>query len=370
MKVESAVIGLLVAVFALALSAALTPVSRLLAYRLGALDEPGGRKSHRTPMPRAGGIAVFVAFTATVITGYLLAPRLAATSVAGERFADAFRLLQEAHRVEGKLAAILIAGGVVFLVGLLDDVFGVRFPVAAKLAGQILAATLLAGSGVRTSFLPYDWMNIVVTLVWIVGITNAFNLLDNMDGLSAGVAFVASLVFMINAWLLGEFFVSLILLAFMGSLLGFLFFNFSPARIFLGDCGSLFIGFMMSSLTLLERYVSHASSTLFPVFMPLLVLAVPIADTLTVVVIRLRAHRPVYVGDRCHLSHRLMALGFSVRTTAALLYLATFCLGLGAVLLSDATLGKSVLILVQALSFIALLLLLMFLKRNGFKESW
>jgi UDP-GlcNAc:undecaprenyl-phosphate GlcNAc-1-phosphate transferase len=365
----SLVFGLLVAFSSFVASLALVPLARFIAFRFGALDEPGGRKSHQGMMPRTGGIAVFLAFTAVVLAGYFLSPRLAASIWAASFFTDAFRLLQEAHRVEGKLAAILAGGAVVFLVGLLDDIVGPRFPASVKLAGQVLAAILLIESGVRTSLLPYNWMNVVVTLLWIVGVTNAFNLLDNMDGLSAGVAFVASLVFMVNAWLLGEFFVSLILLAFMGSLLGFLLSNFSPASIFLGDCGSLFIGFMMGSLTLLERYVSHASSSLFPVLMPLLVLAVPIADTATVVFIRLRARRPIYVGDRCHLSHRLMALGFSVRATAALLYLATFCLGLGAVLLPDAALGESVLILVQALSFIALLLLLMFLRRDGDEES-
>ena len=153
-------------------------------------------------------------------------------------------------------------------------------------------------------------------MLWLVGITNAFNLLDNMDGLCAGVAFVASLVLLLNAVSLGEFFVSL----HPGRLHG------QPARlpalqllrprghrIFLGDCGSLFIGFTMASLTLLERYLSHASSTLFPVLMPVLVLAVPLLDTFTVIVIRLREGRPIYVGDSRHLSHRLVSLGLSSR---------------------------------------------------------
>src|SRR5207344_1705730 len=129
------------------------------------------------------------------------------------------------------------------------------------------------------------------------GITNAFNLLDNMDGLSAGVALVASTVLLINAWFLGEFFISLVLVAFMGSLLGFLWYNWNPASIFLGDCGSLFIGYVLASLTLLERYVSHASSTYFPILMPVLVLAMPLLDTATVMVIRVRERRPIYVGD-------------------------------------------------------------------------
>src|SRR5260370_14688481 len=130
-----------------------------------------------------------------------------------------------------------------------------------------------------------------------------------MDGLCAGVAFVASGVLLITAWLLGEFFISLILVAFMGSLLGFLLYNFNPATVFLGDCGSLFIGSVLASLTLLERYVSHASSTYFPVLMPVLVLAVPLLHTATVIVIRVRERRPIYVGASPPLSHPLLFRG-------------------------------------------------------------
>jgi UDP-GlcNAc:undecaprenyl-phosphate GlcNAc-1-phosphate transferase len=207
-------------------------------------------------------------------------------------------------------------------------------------------------------------MNQVVTLVWLVGITNAFNLLDNMDGLSAGVAFVASSTLLINAWALGEFFISLILLAFMGALLGFLLYNFQPASIFLGDCGSLFIGYVMASLTLLERYVSNASSTLFPVLMPVVVLAVPLTDTATVMWIRFREKRPLYVGDSRHLSHRLVSLGYSQRSAVLFLYLTTFCLGLGAASLTHAGLWQSVMILLQTVGFVALILLLMFRERR------
>jgi UDP-GlcNAc:undecaprenyl-phosphate GlcNAc-1-phosphate transferase len=273
-------------------------------------------------------------------------------------------LLQEAYRVEMKLFAVLAGSMIAFGVGLADDALRGRFPVWAKVAGQLVAAIALVSAGVRTSFLPFEWMNVAVTLVWIVGITNAFNLLDNMDGLAAGVALVASGVFLINAWSLGEFFICLVLVAFMGSLLGFLFFNYNPASVFLGDCGSLFIGYVLGSLTLLERYVSHASSTLFPVLMPVLVLAVPLLDTATVIVIRIREGRPIYVGDRCHLSHRLVALGFSPRAAVLFIYLATFCLGLGAVSLTDAPPGESLLILLQSAGFVALMLILLFVDRG------
>jgi UDP-GlcNAc:undecaprenyl-phosphate GlcNAc-1-phosphate transferase len=132
----------------------------------------------------------------------------------------------------------------------------------------------------------------------------------------------------------------------------------------MGDCGSLFVGYVIGSLTLLERYVSHASSSLFPVLMPLLVLAIPLVDMTTVVVIRIRERRPIYVGDSRHLSHRLLSLGFSKRASVLFIYLATFCLGLGAVSLVDASPGKSLLILLQAGGFVALILILMFFERR------
>jgi UDP-GlcNAc:undecaprenyl-phosphate GlcNAc-1-phosphate transferase len=251
-----------------------------------------------------------------------------------------------------------------FVVGLLDDVLGERMPVAAKAAGQVLAAGVLLAADVRTSFLPAEWMNQALTLLWLVGITNAFNLLDNMDGLSSGVALVASSVLLLNAWLLGEFFICLLLAAFIGSLLGFLLFNFHPASVFLGDCGSLFIGYLLGSLTLLERYVSNASSSLFSVLMPVLVLAIPIIDTTTVVVIRLREHRPIYVGDTRHLSHRLVSLGFSPRAAVLFIYLATFCLGLGAALLPHASPAETAMIVAQSLGFVALFMVLLFFERR------
>jgi UDP-GlcNAc:undecaprenyl-phosphate GlcNAc-1-phosphate transferase len=361
---DLALLGLLVMVGTLFLCAALVPLTKTLARWLGVMDGPGHRKVHTEPMPRMGGLAVYVAFASVVLAGYSLAPVLATVPWIQEQFATPFTLLQEAHKVGGKLLAVLAGATLAFAVGLADDVLGNRFHVAAKAAGQVVAALALLAADVRTSFLPFDWMNTGVTLLWVVGVTNAFNLLDNMDGLSAGVAFVASGVLLINAALLGEFFICLILVAFMGSLLGFLVHNFNPATVFLGDCGSLFIGYVMGSLTLLERYVSHASSTLFPILMPVLVLAVPLLDTATVVVIRVRERRPIYVGDSRHLSHRLVSLGLSQRTSVLVIYLITFCLGLGAVSLADATLAQSLLILLQAVGFVTLVLILLFFERR------
>lgn len=360
----TALIPTLVLLVALVLSAALVPATGWLARRFGILDAPGPRKVHREPTPRVGGIAVWGAFTTVVLAGYFGVPVLSRLPWVEAHFAGPLAMLQDAYRVEGKLVALLAGATLVFLVGLLDDVLGTRLKVGMKLAGQVLAAVVLVAGGIRTDFLYYDALNVALTMLWVVGITNAFNLLDNMDGLSAGVAFVASFVLLLNAWILGEFFIALVLVALMGSLLGFLVFNWHPASIFLGDCGSLFIGFTLASLTLLQRFVSHASSTYFPVLMPVLVLALPILDTATVVFIRLREGRPIYVGDSRHLSHRLVSLGMRPPLAVATIYLVALGIGLGAVGLAHADLVHAVLILVQALAVVAVVLILLFYERR------
>lgn len=355
---------LLVAATTALASLTLVPVTRVLARLTGALDAPGPRKVHDLPTPRLGGIAVLTSFGAVAFLGSQLAGPLAGHPWVQVLLNGQVALLRDAIKVEEKLLAVLLGGAFVAAVGLVDDLLGSRFPAWAKALGQILAASILIGAGIRTEFLPEPWMNAVLTVVWVVGITNAFNLLDNMDGLSAGVALVASGVLLVNAWALGAYFIVLLLAAFMGALVGFLRYNVNPASVFLGDTGSLFIGFTLAALTLLERYVSSASSGLFPVLMPVLVLAVPILDTSTVTFIRIREGRPIYVGDRCHLSHRLVDLGLSKRVAVFVIWLMTLAIGLGAVALPDATPFVTVLILLQALSMAAVVLTLMFFDRK------
>jgi UDP-GlcNAc:undecaprenyl-phosphate GlcNAc-1-phosphate transferase len=364
-------LGALVMAGAMGISLVAVPFTRSFGRKLGIMDEPGDRKVHTVPTPRTGGWAVLIAFLATVALGYKVGPSLEMFPWLQAQVGGGLVYLREAYRVESKLIALIVGSVLAFGVGLADDILGRRFPVWLKAAGQVAAALILVAADVKASFLPYEWMNVLLTVMWLFGITNAFNLLDNMDGLAAGVAFVASGVLLLNAWMLDEYFVTLILLAFMGSLAGFLVFNFQPSSVFLGDCGSHFIGYVMAALTLLERYVSHASGSLFPILMPVVVLAVPIIDTATVVVIRLREGRPIYVGDSRHLSHHLVSLGFTKRGAVFFLYLVTLCLGLGAASLTDATLTQALLILVQSLCFVAILLLLMFTRgpRGSVRES-
>jgi UDP-GlcNAc:undecaprenyl-phosphate GlcNAc-1-phosphate transferase len=334
-------------------TAALVPLARALARVTGAIDHPGERKIHSFPIVRLGGIAPAIAFWGLTGIGFLALKDPSVQAFLGDG-------LHDAPTVGPKLIGILLGSLIAFSTGLIDDVFGTRFPFWAKALGQLSAALCVVLGGVTTSFLPTPFLNGLLTVFWLVGITNAFNLLDNMDGLSSGVAAIASSVLLINALSGGENLIASITLAFIGVLIGFLFFNFNPASIFLGDCGSHFVGFVMASILLLDRYATDASSTYFPLLMPVLLLAVPIIDTTTVVVIRLREGRPIYVGDTRHLSHTLVARGFSQKGAVLLIYLMTLCLGLAALPLRDASPSETLIVLVHSFGFVAVILLLLF----------
>ncbi len=322
----------------------------------GCLDHPGGRKQHRNPIPRLGGIAFFLSFAATVLLGVLLAPTFAAIPEVRALVPEVANALAEAYRVLPQLLGLLAGAFVIFLVGLLDDVLGEKFPLGLKLFGQSAAAILAVSAGIQVELTGVPALNAAVSFLWILGMSNAFNLLDNMDGLAAGVAICSAFIFFLNALALGEIFLCLILSAFVGALAGFLRQNLHPARIFMGDSGALFLGFMLSSLTILERYVSPASSSLFPVLMPVLVLAVPLMDTFSVVAIRLRERRPIYRGDRCHLSHRLVSAGIPEPQAVKLLLVLTLLLGMGALQLANASTAKSLWILAYTSVLAALVL--------------
>ena len=334
----------------------LLPVIVRVCRRHGWLDAPGGRKQHPVAVPRLGGIAIFLSFTLTVLLGFAVAPRLSGFSEVRLLFPSLAAALAEAHRVHLQLAGLLAGGSLMFLVGLVDDFLGERLPTGVKFGGQCIAAAVPVACGIQVDFTGIAVLNVVLSFLWILGISNAFNLLDNMDGLSAGVAVSSAFIFFLNAVALGEIFLCLILATFMGALIGFLRFNLHPAKIFMGDSGALFIGFTLSSLTILEHYVSPASATLFPVVMPVLVLAVPLIDTLSVIVIRMREGRPIYRGDRCHLSHRLVDSGLPEPQAVKLIFLLTLALGMGALHLAHASMGRilwTVLYTAAAATFVA-----------------
>jgi UDP-GlcNAc:undecaprenyl-phosphate GlcNAc-1-phosphate transferase len=279
-----------------------TPIVRRLANGLGMVDEPHARKLHRTPVPLLGGIAIYVAFIAALL-------------LFGERW------------VIPQLVSILVGATIVSFLGIWDDRWGVR-PIL-KLLGQAVAAGIVIISGVQVSFLPHPALNVAITFLWILGITNALNLLDNMDGLSGGVGAVAAGFFLMFAAMNGQYLVASMAAALMGACIGFLYYNFNPATIFMGDAGSMFLGFMLAVVGIKLRFPGRPAMVTWMI--PVVVLGLPIFDTTLVVVSRLRRGlNPLTHPGKDHVSHRLVVMGLSQRKAVVFLYLVCCALGLAA----------------------------------------
>ena len=267
---------------ALILSLILTPTVRKVMLKVGILDQPSESRWRRQPVALMGGIAIFVSFMAAAL---LFAFKMGAFSLS--------------------IGAILLSSSVIFALGLLDDLF-VTYP-KIKFAVQLLIAITMIPLGITSKIFPYNWMDWGWTLVWIVGITNALNLLDNMDGLSSGVAIIAACAIFGLGVQQGEVLFASLALALVGSCLGFLRYNFKPAKIFMGDCGSLFIGFILATLTIRTGW-QHSSHFLPALLAPIVALSVPIFDTSLVTILRLKHGRMPWHGGKDHSSHRLVAI--------------------------------------------------------------
>ncbi|MBN1256318.1 MAG: undecaprenyl/decaprenyl-phosphate alpha-N-acetylglucosaminyl 1-phosphate transferase [Planctomycetes bacterium] len=326
-------LGLLLAATVLALL--LVPLAKRIALSTGLLDHPADHKTHAGATPYGGGIAIFCSFVLVLAGAYLAASRLLPLPFLEPLLVklEAVAQLQGGDALT-RFGAMLTGGVLMFVLGLLDDRGGMH--PYLKLCTQIAAAVLLFASGIRiTLFIDYWLINLLLTVAWMVGITNAMNLLDNMDGLSAGVGIIAATFFFIIAVQAGQVLVAATLAVLIGSLLGFLCYNFSPASIFMGDAGSLFLGYLLGALSMAGTYygTGSGSRSILAVVMPLVVLAIPIFDTISVMVIRWRAGKPLMVGDQNHFSHRLVRLGMSRRGAVLTIYLLCATLGLSATVL-------------------------------------
>ncbi len=291
----------LMLIFAAALTLAIggTPLVKRLAVRVGAIDQPSARKVHTSPMPLLGGVAIYGAFLAALFL-----------------FADQFYIPQ--------LIGIIVGATWVSLLGVWDDRVGLS--PYLKMAGQIFGALILYATGVGVELSDLPLFNLAITLVWVVGITNAMNLLDNMDGLTGGISAAAAAFFLLLSAINGQYLVGSLSAALLGASLGFLFYNFNPASIFMGDAGALFLGFVLAAVGIKLRFPGHP--VLATWFIPLLVLGLPIFDTTLVVVSRLRRRlNPLTHPGKDHLSHRLCARGYTHREAVLTLYLVACALG-------------------------------------------
>jgi len=306
----------LILIFASALLFAIsaTPAARWLALRFGIIDQPAARKVHTTPIPRFGGIAMYGAVVIALVV---------------------FR-----GRYVNQLISILLGATWVSLVGAWDDRWGMR--PALKLLGQVVAAMILIVTGVQVQFLSSEVLNWMVTIIWVVGLTNAINFLDNMDGLSGGIAAIASAFFLLMAVQNGQYLVGVLSAALLGASVGFLIYNFNPATIFMGDTGSLFLGFMLAAVGIKLRFPNNTDAITWMV--PVLVLGIPIFDTTLVVFSRIRRGLHPATPGKDHTSHRLVRMGFTQREAVMFLYLIGGMLGMIGVFVTQADLIEAYLL--------------------------
>jgi UDP-GlcNAc:undecaprenyl-phosphate/decaprenyl-phosphate GlcNAc-1-phosphate transferase len=291
------------AVFAgtLVLSLLLTPLALRLALRRQLVDAPSTIKSQASPVPYLGGAAIVIAFVGVVMSAALLRPPVAGLD---------------------ELALILGLGLLLAVLGLVDDLRGLS--PWLRLAVEGGAGVALWAGATRTHLFWSDPLDLAITVVWVVAVTNAFNLLDNMDGLSAGVAAIAAAFFFVIAAVNGQFLVATLAIALCGCAIGFLRSNFHPARIYMGDAGALFLGFMLAVVGIRLRFDGPVQVTLF---VPILVLGVALFDTALVTVNRLIHRRSPFLGGRDHTSHRMVMIGLSVPVSVSLIYLGAVSVG-------------------------------------------
>ena len=303
---------ILIAVSALLLAVGSTPIMRRLALRLGVVDNPNARKVHATPVPLLGGAAIYLAFV--VVLAF---------------FGDRAYI--------NETVSIFLGASIMSLMGVVDDRWGLGSYV--KLFGQLVAAGILMYAGVRVQLFG-GWLDYAITAVWVVGITNAMNLLDNMDGLSGGIAMIAATFFTLLAALSDQYLVGALAAALAGACAGFLVYNWNPAHIFMGDTGSLFLGFLLAAVGIKLRFPTNSPTVTWMI--PLLVLALPIFDTTLVFISRLRRGKnPLTTPGKDHLSHRLARLTGSRREAVLICYLLAGAIGLIAIFLTQATRGEA-----------------------------
>jgi UDP-GlcNAc:undecaprenyl-phosphate GlcNAc-1-phosphate transferase len=321
----------------------LTPIVKKLAFKIGATDKPNKRKVHMKIMPRLGGLAIFLSF----IIGILI-----------------IKPVSEYH------LPIVIGGIIIILTGMLDDVKEISPKL--KLAGQIAAAAVVVIMGdLKVDFInlpfggkiDFGYLSFPITMIWIIGITNAINLIDGLDGLAGGVSAIALFSIAGMSMVTGNVYVTVISLIVAASTIGFLFFNFHPAKIFMGDTGALFLGYMIAVLSLL----GYKGVTFVSLVIPVIILGVPISDTFFAIIRRLVNKQPLSAPDKSHLHHCLLKSGFSHRQTVLLIYAMSSVFGLAAFIFSQATVWGSMIVILALLITIEVIVEKIGLVREDYK---
>ncbi|SDN02479.1 UDP-GlcNAc:undecaprenyl-phosphate GlcNAc-1-phosphate transferase [Fictibacillus solisalsi] len=296
-----------------------------LAIRLGVTDKPNQRKVHDKLMPRWGGVGIFLG----VVVGYFVS-----------------------GLYEMQLTGIIVGAVLIVMIGMIDDKF--ELSARVKLVGQIFAALIVASTGLTIELITIPFVGTfhlgpwayITTIFWIIAITNAINLIDGLDGLAGGVSIIVMITIAIMAGLNGNMMILTLALIIAASTAGFLMYNFSPAKIFMGDAGSLFLGYSISILSLLGLY---KSVTLFSFVVPIIILGVPVFDTSFAIIRRMANKTPISAPDKGHLHHRLINLGWSHRKTVLVIYALSIIFSVAAVVFESSTLWGSVVIVIGLL---------------------
>ncbi|MEG1412330.1 MAG: MraY family glycosyltransferase [Acidaminococcaceae bacterium] len=299
--------------FAISLFASwfLTPYVKNLAFKIGAVDKPEARKVHTGIMPRLGGLGIYLGFVLAVVATMSLSK---------------------------DIVGILLGATVIVIIGVLDDVY--QLPAKVKLLGQIGAAAILIIFDIKIEWLNnplggyfyLEYLSIPFTIFWVVSFTNVVNLMDGLDGLAAGVSAIASVTVILVALQQGFYHVAIMTAALAGATVGFIRYNFNPATIFMGDTGSMFIGYTLAAISILGAVKSAATIALI---VPAVALGLPIMDTAFAIARRYTNGKPIFQPDKGHLHHRLLAMGLSQRQAVILMYLISAGLGLCAILLTE-----------------------------------
>lgn len=319
---------------ALIVALAITPLIILLAKKTGAMDAPNARKVHKKPIPRIGGLAIYAGFMASIIFVVI-------------KYGLDAEMIRET-------IGLMLSGTLIVALGLVDDYK--NLPAKIKLLGQICAAAMLVlvfdvridfvtdpfGDYIYLDNFPIPHLAIPVTMFWLVGLTNTVNLIDGLDGLAAGVAAIASFTILLVALEQGFILVAVMTAALAGAAVGFLKYNFNPAEIFMGDTGSMFLGFMLAGISVTGAVKSVATIALV---VPIFALGLPILDTTFAIVRRVRGGVPIFKPDKGHLHHRLLSVGFTQRQAVLLMYVISALFGLSAIALTAVSYQIAILIL-------------------------
>ncbi len=323
---------LLAFVLSFAVAFAATPLVKVFAVKIGAVDKPSERRIHKKPTPRLGGLAIFYGFVISILC-----------------FCD----------INADVQGMIFGSLVIVVLGIVDD--AKQLTAKVKLPFQILAALILCIFGARIDVLTVPqfispegvinlgWWSYPLTVLWVVGVTNAVNLIDGMDGLAAGVSSIASMSLFCISLILGDPVVAVITAALAGACFGFLPYNFNPAKIFMGDTGATFLGFILASVSVIGLFKSYA---VISFAVPFLVLGLPIFDTGFTIIRRIISRRPIMQPDREHLHHRLLDMGFSQKQSVAILYLISTVLGICAIVLISSGAIRALVLIAMIIIFL------------------